>query len=307
MCPPPPVHAPANDDAIRLRTRIQPLTRDGRPIGNEFPIPPGPGGSWVTFERVAFDNHLVNLDHFQVKEFVKIRAETIRRDETPEQKTALDQAAVKQAIQIVQQNPPPDNAAMNLAIAYGPQIPEHARFPGRPDYKKRRTAGPGPMNSPTGPPPGHQLPAPVLSSQTLSYATPVDNLPGTRPTRILLGYWKQSSESNVEDKHAVYGILGANDMFRVKLMKETRDGRPLMGNFPTGPGALWIHWDEVEFENHLKTLTRPEIKEYCRVRQRHMDDGEVPSQRVDNETKAVYDAQARVAAGAGVGLRRDDR
>lgn len=251
----------------------------------------------------------MNLDHFQVKEFVKIRTETFRKGETPQEKAELDQAAVKKAIQVVQQNPPPENATVNPAIAYGPNIPEHARASARPEYKKRRTSGLGLMNSPVASSPLRGTgsnPPPVHAGQTASHASPVDNLPGTRPTRILLGYWKQSSEKIVEDKHAVYGILGANDMFRVKLMKETRDGRSLMGNFPTGPGALWIHWDEVEFENHLKALTRPEIKEYCRVRQRHLDDGEHPSQRVANETKAVYDAQARVAAGAGTPMRREE-
>ncbi|KAH8899671.1 hypothetical protein GQ53DRAFT_816778 [Thozetella sp. PMI_491] len=289
----------------RLRTRIQTTARDGRNISHEYPVPPGPGGSWVTFDRIAFDDHLVNLDHFQVKEFVKLRLETVHPGETPEEKAELDKATVKQAIQFLQANPPNDNAPANLAIAYGPQIPEHARLATRPD-KKRRTGSLGPqlMGSPGGLPPavlqgGAPGPAP-------SHARVVDNLPGTRPTRILLGYWNKSSETAEVDKHAVYGILGANDMFRVKLMKETRDGRPLMGNFPTGPGALWIHWDEVVFEPHLANLSRPEIKEYCRVRQRHFDDGERPEHRAANEVQAINDARKRVESGGALVVPRKD-
>ncbi|KAM4056458.1 hypothetical protein HRG_003351 [Hirsutella rhossiliensis] len=42
---------------------------------------------------------------------------------------------------------------------------------------------------------------------------PTDPLPGTRPTRILLGYWKQSSEPDPRDRHAVYGILDHDNKF----------------------------------------------------------------------------------------------
>ncbi|KAK3683755.1 hypothetical protein B0T22DRAFT_483575 [Podospora appendiculata] len=262
----------------RLRTRIQPTTRDGRNITQEYPLPPGPGGSWVTFEKVAFDPPLVNLDHYQIKEFVKIRAESLRKDETPQEKEDLDAIAIKEAIYRVQNNPPPETT-VPIAIAYGAQIPEHAQLSNRPEAKKRRLLGYS--NSPAGSPSTH---------------VQLENIPGTRPTRILLGYWKQSSEEAAENKHAVYGILGANDMFRVKLMRETRDGRAIIGNFPPGAGALWIHWDEVEFEPHLKHLSRPEIKEYCRVRQRQIDEGETPEARAANEANAVYEAQARVVS-----------
>ncbi|GAB1313166.1 tRNA splicing endonuclease subunit [Madurella fahalii] len=275
----------------RLRTRIQPTTRDGRPVDQRYPIPPGPGGSWVTFDKVAFDAHLVGQNHHVVKEFVKIRAENHRKDETPEETARLDQEAADLAAERVRTNPPPDAATAPL-VAYGPEIPENAILPNRPENKKRRLAGSfGPPND-----------SPVPAQQHL------DNIPGTRPTRILLGYWKLSSEPNPTDKHAVYGILGANDMFRVKLTRETRDGRPVVGNFPSGAGALWILWDEVEFDPHLKNLTRPEIKEYCRLRQRQLDLGEAPEDRVANETKAVYEAQQRVAQSVALGatIRKDD-
>jgi hypothetical protein len=88
-------------------------------------------------------------------------------------------------------------------------------------------------------------------------------------------------------------------MFRVKLVRETRDGRFVDGNFPSGAGALWIAYEEVAFEPHLTELSRSEIKEYCRVRQYQLDHGETPAQRASNEAKAVLDAQARIAAGAG--------
>ncbi len=63
-----------------------------------------------------------------------------------------------------------------------------------------------------------------------------------------------------------------------------------------GAGALWIHYEEVEFDSHLKHLSRPEIKEYVRVRQWQIDQGEQLEQRIDNETKAVFMAQQRVTS-----------
>ncbi|KAF5004094.1 hypothetical protein FDECE_9393 [Fusarium decemcellulare] len=279
----------------RLRTRIQPVTLAGDAVPDEYPLPPGPGGSWVTFERVVFSEPLVGLDHFQVKEFVRIRAETAGIEETEEERSVADRAAVRMAIQRVKQNPPVENATNPPQIAYGVDLPEYLA-PNR-DPKRRRTSGgfaainPAPTNgvviehTPIQPAPGG--PQPVRNI--------VDPLPGTRPTRILIGHWAKSTEPKPEDRHAVYGILGQNDMFRVKLVRETRDGRFVDGNFPTGAGALWIAYEEVAFEPHLQALARNEIKEYCRVRQWQIDHGETPEDRTANETKAVYEAQARVA------------
>jgi len=270
----------------RLRTRIQPTTRDGRNIVNEYPLPPGPGGSWVTFQQVAFDEHLVFLNQHQVKDYVKIRLETLTEDETPEQKDEKDRAAVKAACRKSESSPSIPYTTEPL-VAYGPEIPEHAQPQSRPEAKKRRITQQPILGI------SQAVPAGAFTQHH-----PIDALPGTRPTRILLGHWKLSSSLEAIDKHAVYGILGANDMFRVKLMRETRDGRPLVGNFPQGAGALWIHWDEVIFEPHLQNLSRPEIKEYCRVRQRQLDEGETDANRVENETKAVYEAQKRVVSGS---------
>ncbi|KAK3293221.1 uncharacterized protein B0H64DRAFT_326471 [Chaetomium fimeti] len=275
----------------RLRTRIQPTTRDGRPMDQRYPIPPGPGGSWVTFDKVAFNDHLVGHNHHVIKEYVKIRAEDSRKDEASEDRTRLDLEAADVAAERVRTNPPPDAATAPL-VAYGPQVPANAVVPNRPESKKRRLAG--------------SFGIPSDSPKSVQHS--LDNIPGTRPTRILLGYWKLSSENDPMNKHAVFGILGANDMFRVKLTRETRDGRTVIGNFPSGAGALWIHWDEVEFDPHLRKLSRNEVKEYCRVRQRQLDHGEPPEDRVANETKAVYEAQQRVVQSLAIGvpLRKDD-
>ncbi len=109
----------------RLRTRIQVTNRSGKSMTAEWPLPPGPGGSWVTFERVVFDKHLVNLDHNQIKEYVKIRSEAIGKNETEEEARANEKLAVKEAVRRVQEHPPPEGANAP-AIAYGPEIPEHA-------------------------------------------------------------------------------------------------------------------------------------------------------------------------------------
>ncbi|KAK1519265.1 hypothetical protein CPAR01_15703 [Colletotrichum paranaense] len=272
----------------RLRTRIQQNTRFGEPVSSlEYPLPPGPGGSWVTFERVVFADHLVGLDHHQVKEYVKLRTDSIEM--TEEARDAAEQAAAKEAVRRVEENPPPENPVAP-AIAYGAVIPDHATMPARPDSKRRRT-GSG-IGTISGGPVQQTPPA-----QNIPPTPQFDPLPGTRPTRIIVGYWKGSSEPDPINKHAIYGILGQNDMFRVKVARETRDKRFVDGNFPVGAGALWIHWEEVELEPHIKVLSRPEVKEYCRVRQYQIDQGESPNERVENEARAVYEAQQRVANG----------
>ncbi|KAK7977426.1 hypothetical protein PG988_004916 [Apiospora saccharicola] len=314
-----PVPKPAGKHAVvgfmdvrdRLRTRIQNTTRNGDAINTRlFPVPPGPGGSWVTFERVVFQDHLVGLDHNQVKEFVKIRASDDVQLEDEETKRNHDLAATAQM----------------PAVAYGLVIPDDVQI-NRPDSKRRRTGSavgtiagsetntpriqpqaqpisrsqaepaqvsqPSPMAHPHMAPirqqPQH-MPMPQQQQQQIP-----ENLPGSRPTRIMVGCWTKSSAPEDSEKHAVYGILGANDMFRVKLVRETMDGRFINGNFPTGAGALWIPYEDVTMLPHLQDLTRSEMKEYCRIRQYQIDGGEKDDERVANETKAVYEAQRRAA------------
>lgn len=267
------------DSRDRLRTRIQPCNREGKIVTDVYPLTAGPGGSWVTFDKIVFDSHLVNLDQIQVKEYVKIRS-VMLENEAEEETTANDTAAVQQAIKRCRDRGSQAEGTQLPLIAYGVDIPDHIL--NRPE-KRRRTAGSN-----------------VAGAGSIAPGTPgpqLDELRGTRPTKILLGYWKKSSEPELKDKHAVFGILGNNDMFRVKIGREARDGRAMLGNFPQGAGALWIQYDEFELEEFLKGLTRTEIKEYCRVRQYQIDHGETPEQRRENEEKAVEQARRRIELG----------
>ncbi|KAI1179574.1 hypothetical protein F4777DRAFT_436171 [Nemania sp. FL0916] len=285
----------------RLRTRIQHTTRSGEPVNTRmFPIPPGPGGSWVTFGGIVFDDHLIGLDHNEIKEYVKIRSEA-PANETPEAREEAERLAVKEARRRLELAPPPETT-QPPSIAYGADLPEHAQI-GRNDSKRRRLNG----SSVVPERPAQHSPAQVHTpSNTAHAAIPpgqtssphpgmLDSLPGTRPTRILVGCWSKSAVDDDRERHAVYGILGANDMFRVKLVRETLDGRYVDGNFPAGAGALWIPYEEVIFLRHIAHLSRAEVKEYVRVRQSQIDSGEKEDEKVANETKAVFEAQTRVA------------
>ncbi|KAI0911061.1 hypothetical protein F4824DRAFT_313968 [Ustulina deusta] len=286
----------------RLRTRIQNVTRSGEMINSRlFPIPPGPGGSWVTFERIVFADHLIGLDHNEVKEYVKIRTDA-PGDETPEARQEAERLAVLEARRRLELTPAPETT-QPPSIAYGLIIPDHAQV-NRHDAKRRRITSSLAPERPPNNLPGHpQTPNPAHPSQASTptgvvrppYPGMLDSLPGTRPTRILVGCWSKSAVEDDRERHAVYGILGANDMFRVKLVRETLDGRYVDGNFPAGAGALWIPYEEVIFLRHIAHLSRPEMKEYVRVRQSQIDAGEKEDEKVSNETKAVYEAQTRVA------------
>ncbi|EXK25608.1 hypothetical protein FOMG_17737 [Fusarium oxysporum f. sp. melonis 26406] len=277
----------------RLSTRIQPTSLSKGDVSDEYPLTSGPGGSWAAFDKIVFLDHLVGLDQLQVKEYVKIRA---GKGELEGERVAAEKAAVREAVRRALQISTAEHGANLLQVGHGPDLPEH--LPHNRDAKRRRIEGgftpasPSPSNSPViehtpvQPAPG--------GPQPLRHT--VDILPGTRPTRILIGHWVKSNLPDPRDRHAVYGILGQNDMFRVKLVRETRDGRFMEGNFPAGAGALWIAYEEVAFEPHLKNLARSEIKEYCRVRQYQIDMGEKEGERTSNETKAVYEARARAAA-----------
>ncbi|KYK61242.1 hypothetical protein DCS_02384 [Drechmeria coniospora] len=282
----------------RLRTRIQPQTMAGEPLTG-YPLPPGPGGSWVTFERIIFSDHLVGLDHAQVKEYTRLRCE-VRHAEADEERAVTEAEAVREAMRRVRENPAYDNPAVPPPIARGVDLASRHALPTRADSKRRKTnngfsiLGSTPRTTPA-PEPGLAKPSPQPMSAHQNRFS-IDPLPGTRPTRILIGHWSGSSEPDLRDRHAVYGILGQNDMFRVKVVRETRDGRFVDGNFPTGAGALWIPYEEVGFDAHLVGLSRQEVKEYCRVRQYQLDHKEQEADREANERKAVAEAKARAGA-----------
>ncbi|KAK4227984.1 hypothetical protein QBC38DRAFT_169890 [Podospora fimiseda] len=274
------------DTRERLRTMTQFRTRDGRVIDKtKYPVPKGPGGSWVTFEKIVFDDHLIGLNQHLVKEFVRIRAGNAIKNETPLQKAAKDKEAVELARQQVAAHPPP-TTNVPPPVAYGATLPDTVvvPHPAVQESKRRKL----PVSSPA--------PAPATPQ-------PAKQIPGTRPTNIQVGYWKASSAADPIDKHVVYGVIGTNDTFRYKLGRETRDGRQIIDHsFPTGAGALWkVQFHECELEPHLKNLGRYEIKEYCRVRQRQIDQGENPDERVENEAKAVIEAQQRVQQNTAAG------
>lgn len=121
--------------------------------------------------------------------------------------------------------------------------------------------------------------------------------PAGDKTRILLGYWKHSSEEKPENKHAIMGVLGHNNQLRPRLVKATRDGRILIGNHPPGAGAVWRNWDEIEFEPHIRHLTRAQLKEYVRIRQRQKEAGETPQDEAANLAAAAKGAETAVEAG----------
>ncbi|KAG4269109.1 hypothetical protein FPRO04_12232 [Fusarium proliferatum] len=274
----------------RLRTRIQPTTLSGESISDEYPLPPGPGGSWVTFDKIVFLDHLVGLDQPQVKEYVKIRAEAIDTYELEGGRAAAEKAAVKEAVRRANlDSTTEDGTNLQPQVAYGVDLPEHLQE--NHDAKRRRTSG---GFTPANHPPSNSSvvehtpiqPAPG-GPQPLRHT--VDPLPGSGPTRILIGHWVKHKSSDLRDRNAVYGMLAQNDMFRL-LVGETRPG-----DFPAEPDWHWIVFEELAPQPHLKNLAPNEIKEYCRVRQYQIGMGEKEGERTLNETKAVYEAQARVA------------
>jgi hypothetical protein len=63
-------------------------------------------------------------------------------------------------------------------------------------------------------------------------------------------------------------------------------------------GGVWRNWDEIEFEPHIRHLTRAQLKEYVRLRQQHKEAGETPPGRrgkggTASSTLATHQRQPR--------------
>ncbi|KUJ23185.1 uncharacterized protein LY89DRAFT_679984 [Mollisia scopiformis] len=267
----------------RLRTRIYGMNRRGEELIANAPT--GAGGCWVTFERVIFDAHLKGLNSAEIKEYVKIRSE-MKPETTAEERHEADTKAVLKA------------------KAY---VAEHeGASPGLKPVVHRNSLGRTGLHR-------HSLPRQALhktpSFQAVNAAdmqTPkASPFSESKPSGVLLGYWADSDEPRLEDKHAVYGVLSGTDCFRVKVQRVTRDGRFVDGNFPVGAGALWLHYDKVVLEPHIAHLNRLEVKEYCRIRQREQENRESDKERKTNELKAAQRAQQVVAEHGTNGIAAD--
>ncbi|KAJ6790181.1 hypothetical protein PWT90_09530 [Aphanocladium album] len=277
----------------RLRTRIRPFNKDGETL-SDYPLPSGPGGCWVAFDRIYFLDHLVGLDQFQVKEYVKLRVDA--SEETEGERLAGEAESVKMACINGRKVLQTENPTAAPLIARG-AIPADASSAEASHSKRRRTSSSFVAIAP-------QDDAAAKTAATASQHPIVhDPLHGTRPTRIVIGYWLGSTEKLPQDRPAVWGIIAQNDKFRFKVVRETRNGDKINGNFPSGPGGIWIHSNDIEFDTHIKELSRLEIKEYCRIRQYQVDHGETAGERRANELRAV-DA-ARIRATACLPMRRN--
>ncbi|RFU31411.1 hypothetical protein B7463_g4931, partial [Scytalidium lignicola] len=267
----------------RLRTRIYPINRRGEElIAN---IPTGAGGCWVTFPRIILDSHLSSLSPVQIKEYVKLRTDA-RPEPTPEAQREAEIQAVMKAVSIVtsQESSPPVLKTSSSQSSLK-QKPTHRNS--LPRQSLNHTPSFKAINA---------------SEIQTPKASPINE---SKPTGVLLGHWADSDEPNEADKHAVYGVLGGSDCFRVKVQRVTRDGRYVDGNFPSGAGALWLHYEKLVLDKHLAHLSRAEVKEYVRIRQRDMENGESPKDRKSNEQKAVKEAIAVAAAEANGSGKRD--
>ena len=258
----------------RLRTRIYGMNRRGEElIAN---IPTGAGGCWVTFPRVIFDSHLATLNSAEIKEYVKIRSEA-SPEANEQEKQEADAKAVLKARAIV---------AAQESASPGSKPVVHRQSLGRTAGQNRQSLPRQPLN--------HTPSFKAVNAANIQ--TPKSSpFSESKPNGVLLGYWADSDEPLMEDKHAVFGVLGGSDCFRVKVARMTRDGRFVDGNFPVGAGALWLHYDKVIFEPQLQGMTRPEIKEYVRLRQRDMENRESEKERKLNEARAIKLAKEVVA------------
>lgn len=271
--------------------RIIAKTRKGEPLADGYRVPAGSGASWVKFDCIVFADHLVGLNYAQIKEYTRIRSQTVP-EKTQEERIAAEVVAVNEAVRRVEASSFLNDPSEPVPTAYGtdsPDLPIELTRPG-PSLKRPR-----PSN-------GFAATYPAttqwVSELTSSVRRPVGGQPnglqiyslaGTRPTGVLIGSWYRSGEAVAEDRHAVYGVVGPSDIFSIRVVPETRDGRFVGGNFPTQPNASWIPFQEVELEPHLKPLTQQEVKEYCEIRQYQLSRGESASERIANETRAIYE------------------
>jgi hypothetical protein len=123
----------------RLRTRVQPFTSGGKTInGRLFPVTPGPGGSWIIFDRIVFEDYFVGLDHDEIKEYTKIRLQALASGELDGAKYQAELDIIEEAMRNLQ-NDPYAESSMPLAIGNRKIVPKNHENDSRLKSKHRRT------------------------------------------------------------------------------------------------------------------------------------------------------------------------
>ncbi|KAM3066129.1 tRNA-splicing endonuclease subunit sen54 [Clarireedia jacksonii] len=250
------------DKDNRLRTRLHPRNRRGDElIGN---IPTGTGRCWVTFPEILFDPHLVSLNQAEIKEYVKFRS-----NDEPEANDKLRHEADTRAV---------ENAKAAVAAALAKRKSQTTPIRQLQTNSRQSTDKRTPRS------PSMSKITPKSKNNTfIKEQSPADSGPNTG---ILLGYWRDSSERRKEDKHAIFGIVGGSG-FRVKVHKATRDGRVVIGNYPTGAGGLFVTYDKLVLEPQLASLSKQQVREYVKLRQEDVRRGESEKDRKRNEQRAI--------------------
>lgn len=279
----------------RLRTRIYGVNRRNQEIRGNMPT--GAGGCWVTFERILYDDHLKLLDPLQLKEYVKLRSLAPEEDDLNERATVnarlVEQAKEIRAAQEIANpsstpRPPRHRPSQRVSKAEKARLAQEARLEDK--ALVTSTSEPAtPRDSPITP-----SSFVAVNGQAASKADVVLDKPGN----VVIGYWRGSDAIEEADKHAASGVIGENESFRCKIQRYTRDGRYMEGNFPTAHGGLWLHFPDVVLEPHLEGFSRAEVKEYVRIRSRHLRDldGEDEGKwKAENERRAARQAREMIA------------
>ncbi|OBT60361.1 hypothetical protein VE03_10419 [Pseudogymnoascus sp. 23342-1-I1] len=247
------------DPKFTLHRRKYPERRDGSKYTGNFP---SGTGTWAAkWDQCLLNAHLQDLSKKELTEYVRIRMATWKRDEMPEERDAHDKSAVAEAKKI---------AAASVSTVKSDNKGHSAR-----KYKNGTTRGPEQDHTPSG---KREAKAPATSNPKSTPNARPSSLnqlgkPSSERSKfvvmgkdVLLGYWKDSSEPEVMNKHAMYGVIQAHGVFRVKVVPETRYGKFIKsGNYPKQSGGCWVNYDTIVLEKYLKDLVRTEIEEYCRI------------------------------------------
>ncbi|OAF59045.2 hypothetical protein VC83_04440 [Pseudogymnoascus destructans] len=291
------------DPKLALHGRKYPERKDGSKYTGNFP---SGTGTWAAKSHEwLLDPHLKGLSRKELTEYVRIRVKTWNKEEKPEERDALDQSAVAEAKEIAAASEPTIKSEnKGNSAKKGNKTPRKSDegkldkgTPGgsfdeaSPPTSNSTTKGPEQIYTPSGnretrndSPLDMKPPKESQKASSLPRSTPNAMRSNTgSPSRletpprerskyvikgkdVLIGYWKDSSEPDVINKHAMYGVIQAHGVFRVKVVPETRDGRHLKdGNYPKLSGGCWVNYDTCVFEKYLNDLIRTEIEEYCRI------------------------------------------
>lgn len=208
-------------------------------------------------EISELESHLQGLNEAELRSYVKCRHVEGQFDKTVEGKERADKAALERI-----ERRSPKAPSLPFSAADHPSVDSLQAWSS--DFNLQHA----------------REPTPEIVNVSRPYAPPGTIVDGADIEGVLLGYWSESPEELLQDKHACYGIIGNGGILQAIVRHITRDGRRRCSKLPTVLGLLCVPFKCVTLDPCFMGASRESVRRYVRSRRDEYENNRVSTEGI---------------------------